>query len=133
MLVGQPPMVKFLPAFHAFSEDTVLVAHNAAFDMPLPAAQGGKHWHPISRPVLDTLLLSAVIHPAQESHRLEAILRAHGEALSWPAFGPWGCHRDRRGPAHDPAAGRDEHPTLGRLGRLRRNLLRPRRVLRVCG
>ncbi|HEX9181429.1 MAG TPA: exonuclease domain-containing protein, partial [Burkholderiales bacterium] len=32
MLKGQPTLDKVLPAFHRFCEDTVLVAHNAAFD-----------------------------------------------------------------------------------------------------
>lgn len=78
MLVGQPPMVKVLPAFHAFSEDTVLVAHNAAFDMRFLQLKQESTGIRFSQPVLDTLLLSAVIHPAQESHRLEAICERMG-------------------------------------------------------
>ncbi len=78
MLVGQPPMVKVLPAFHAFSEDTVLVAHNAAFDMRFLQLKEESTGIRFSQPVLDTLLLSAVIHPAQESHRLEAICERMG-------------------------------------------------------
>ncbi len=78
MLVGQPPMVKVLPAFHAFSEDTVLVAHNAAFDMRFLQLKEESTGIRFSQPVLDTLLLSAVIHPAQESHRLEAICESMG-------------------------------------------------------
>ncbi|MBN8283548.1 exonuclease domain-containing protein [Zoogloea sp.] len=78
MLVGQPPMARVLPAFHAFSEDTVLVAHNAAFDMRFLQLKEESTGIRFSQPVLDTLLLSAVIHPAQESHRLEAICERMG-------------------------------------------------------
>ncbi|MBT9497267.1 MULTISPECIES: exonuclease domain-containing protein [Zoogloea] len=78
MLLGQPPMSKVLPAFHAFAEDTVLVAHNAAFDMRFLQLKEESSGIRFAQPVLDTLLLSAVIHPAQESHRLEAICERMG-------------------------------------------------------
>jgi DNA polymerase III subunit epsilon len=39
----------------------------------VPAAQGKSHRLAFDQPVLDTLLLSAVVHPNQDSHRLEAI------------------------------------------------------------
>jgi DNA polymerase-3 subunit epsilon len=73
MVRGQPTIDQVLPAFHAFAQDTVLVAHNAAFDMrflQLKQAQAGLAF---DHPVLDTLLLSAVVHPNQDSHRLEAL------------------------------------------------------------
>jgi DNA polymerase-3 subunit epsilon len=73
MLVGQPTIDKVLPAFHAFAEDTVLIAHNAAFDMRFLQMKEEATGLRFDQPVLDTLLLSAVIHPSQESHRLEAI------------------------------------------------------------
>ncbi len=73
MLAGQPTIGEVLPRFHAFCEDTVLVAHNAAFDMRFLQLKEEATGISFRQPVLDTLLLSAVIHPSQESHKLEAI------------------------------------------------------------
>jgi len=73
MVRGQPAIDQALPAFHAFARDTVLVAHNAAFDMRFLQLKQERTGIVFDQPVLDTLLLSAVVHPSQESHRLEAI------------------------------------------------------------
>lgn len=73
MVRGQPSIEAVLPAFHAFASDTVLIAHNAAFDMRFLQLKEQATGLRFDQPVLDTLLLSAVIHPNQESHRLEAI------------------------------------------------------------
>ena len=73
MVKGQPTIDQVLPAFHTFAQDTVLVAHNAAFDMRCLQVKEAKTGVVFDHPVLDTLLLSAVLHPNQESHRLEAI------------------------------------------------------------
>ena len=73
MVDGQPRIGAVLPVFHAFAQDTVLVAHNAAFDMRFLQLQEKDTGVAFRQPVLDTLLLSAVVHPQQESHRLEAI------------------------------------------------------------
>ncbi|HXH03924.1 MAG TPA: exonuclease domain-containing protein [Candidatus Competibacteraceae bacterium] len=78
MLRGQPGIEQVLPAFHQFCEDTVLVAHNAAFDMRFLQLKEQATGIAFRQPVLDTLLLSAVIHPHQESHRLEAIAERLG-------------------------------------------------------
>lgn len=83
MLAGQPTIERVLPLFQRFAEDTVLVAHNAAFDMrflQLKEAQTGIRF---IQPVLDTLLLSALVHPghAPDEHRLEQIAARLGVSV----------------------------------------------------
>jgi DNA polymerase-3 subunit epsilon len=78
MLENQPTIDRVLPAFGQFCEDTVLVAHNAAFDMRFLRLKEEATGVRFAQPVLDTLLLSAVIYPDLESHRLEAIAERMG-------------------------------------------------------
>lgn len=84
----QPTLDTMLPAFHAFAQDTVLVPHNAAFDMrflQLKEARTGLHFE---QPVLDTLPLSAVAQPNQESQGLEAFAERLGVTVmrrAWEA------------------------------------------------
>lgn len=73
MLLHQPSIEDVLPRFHRFCENTVLVAHNAAFDMRFLQLKEDKAGVKFSHPVLDTLMLSAVVHPNQTDHTLEAI------------------------------------------------------------
>jgi DNA polymerase-3 subunit epsilon len=77
-LVGQPTIEAVLPRFRRFVEDTVLVGHNAAFDMRFLQLKEAQTGVVFDQPVLDTLLLSAFIHPNLESHSLEAIAQRLG-------------------------------------------------------
>jgi DNA polymerase III subunit epsilon len=83
MLEGQPTIDKVLPAFHAFAADTVLIGHNAAFDMRFLQMKEKLTGLVFDQPVLDTLLLSVVVHPNQDSHRLDVI----AERLNVPVVG----------------------------------------------
>jgi DNA polymerase-3 subunit epsilon len=80
-LAGQPVLREILPGFHRFCEDTVLVAHNAAFDMRFLELAEGDSGVRFTQPVLDTLLLSAVVHPELEDHGIEAIAERLGIAV----------------------------------------------------
>ena len=73
MVLGQPAINAVLSAFHAYAHDTVLVAHNAAFDMRFLQLKEAACGVTFDQPVLDTLLLSDLVHPQQESHGLEAL------------------------------------------------------------
>jgi DNA polymerase-3 subunit epsilon len=78
MLEGQPTIEQVLPQFYRFIEDTVLVAHNAAFDMRLLQLKEAQAGVKFANPVLDTLLLAAVAHPQQEFYNLESVAQRLG-------------------------------------------------------
>ncbi|MDX2258982.1 MAG: exonuclease domain-containing protein [Hyphomicrobiaceae bacterium] len=73
MVQGKPPLSAVLRRFREFVGDSVLVAHNAAFDLrfiELKEAQTGIR---LDRPVLDTVLLSALVHDHTDQHTLDAV------------------------------------------------------------
>lgn len=81
MLEGQPIIETVLPQFYNFTEETVLVGHNVAFDMAMLKAKEESTGIKFTAPVLDTLLLSAVVNPEQDSHNIEAITKRLGVSV----------------------------------------------------
>ncbi|UWQ34888.1 3'-5' exonuclease [Leisingera sp. M527] len=73
MVQGAPDIAEAARAFHRFASDAVIVAHNAPFDMAFlhrHAKRTGVSW---DQPVLDTVLLSAVLFGASQNHTLDAL------------------------------------------------------------
>ena len=73
MVRGKPPIAEAGRRFHAFARDSVIVAHNAPFDMAFlhrHKAAMGVDW---DHPILDTVLLSAVLFGASQTHTLDAL------------------------------------------------------------
>lgn len=73
MLVGKPTIDAVLPLFHKFVANTILVGHNVAFDLRMLQVKEALSGVRFVNPVLDTMLLSAVVHPAQDDHSVEAL------------------------------------------------------------
>jgi len=79
MVADAPSMKEVYPQFIEFVGDSVLVAHNAAFDkkcLDLAAAETGLPQ--IDNPILDTLFLSYGIHEGTEGHSLDAMAERMG-------------------------------------------------------
>jgi len=81
LLVGQPRIEQVLAQFWHFAEDTVLVGHNAAFDMRFFQLKEASSGIKFEQPVLDTLLLAAVVQPSASSQALEEVAGRLGIAV----------------------------------------------------
>jgi DNA polymerase-3 subunit epsilon len=73
MVAEAPGVETVLPAFHVFAQDSVLIAHNAAFDMTFLAKYRARAGVRFDQPVLDTVLLAALVFGTQESLTLDAL------------------------------------------------------------
>ncbi|MBC8441262.1 MAG: hypothetical protein H8D87_16435 [Deltaproteobacteria bacterium] len=78
MLKGKPDIETILPLFKIYTYDTVLVGHNLAFDMKMLKVKEKLTNTVFSNPILDTLLLSALLHPINTQHDMENIARRLG-------------------------------------------------------
>ena len=78
MVREKPTIGTVIPAFKTFTSNTVLLGHNLAFDMKMIKIKEPLTGIRFENPVLDTLLLSAVLHPVHQQHDLENIARRLG-------------------------------------------------------
>ena len=91
MVLGAPDIATAGRSFHSFARDAVIVAHNAPFDMAFLRRHAGRMQVDWDHPILDTVLLSAVVFGASETHTLDALCDRLGvtipEALRHTALG----------------------------------------------
>ncbi|KPQ07147.1 MAG: DNA polymerase III subunit epsilon [Rhodobacteraceae bacterium HLUCCA12] len=73
MVRGAPTLPEVAARFHRFAQGAVLVAHNAPFDLAFLRRAEDAIGARFDHPVLDTVLLSAVVFGQTEEHALDAL------------------------------------------------------------
>ncbi|MGX7058842.1 PolC-type DNA polymerase III [Vagococcus humatus] len=82
MVQGSKSEEEVIRLFQDFCQDTILVAHNASFDMGFLNTTYEKYGIPEStNPVIDTLELSRLLHPTWKSHRLNTLAKKYNVNL----------------------------------------------------
>ncbi|KHD44738.1 PolC-type DNA polymerase III [Streptococcus hongkongensis] len=81
-LVGAKPLQQVLEEFQEFCKDTVLVAHNASFDVGFMNANYARAGLPlITQPVIDTLEFARNLYPEYKRHGLGPLTKRFQVAL----------------------------------------------------
>lgn len=81
MLVNEPLIQDVLPKFYKFIENSIMVAHNANFDMAFLRNNFKKIGIDFEKPYIDTLELSRIFHPNVRSHSLGKVAKRLGVSL----------------------------------------------------
>lgn len=82
MVADAPSVSEALTRFHRFAEGSVLVAHNAPFDMTFLRRAEPAIGKRFDMPILDTVLLSAVVFSQHAEHTLDALTHRLGITIS---------------------------------------------------
>lgn len=78
-VAGKPPIAEVLPRFAQFVQDSVLIAHNAEFDVLFLGQEIARGAPPMpSVAVIDTVEISRALRPDLPNHKLETISKAIG-------------------------------------------------------
>ena len=78
MVAEAPDIVAVGRRFHKFAEGAVLVAHNAPFDMDFLRRKQILIQRAFDNPVLDTVLMSAMVFGGAEDHSLDGLTHRLG-------------------------------------------------------
>jgi DNA polymerase-3 subunit epsilon len=81
MVAEAPTIAEVGRRFHRFAAGSVLVAHNAPFDLEFLRRHEAEIGHRFDHPVLDTVLLSAIVFGQHETHTLDALTERLGIAI----------------------------------------------------
>ncbi|HLR35760.1 MAG TPA: PolC-type DNA polymerase III [Tissierellales bacterium] len=75
LVKNEPKVNEILPEFYEFIKDTILVAHNASFDIGFIRENFFKIGINITNPVLDTLGLTRALFPQLKSYKLDRVAK----------------------------------------------------------
>lgn len=82
MVRDAPGVLEALERFRVFSQGAVLVAHNAPFDMEFLRRRERELGNRFDNPILDTVLLSAIVFGQAETHTLDALAERLGLSIA---------------------------------------------------
>jgi DNA polymerase-3 subunit epsilon len=81
-VAGKPGLIQVLPEFRAYAGESVLVGHNAAFDLKFLTLKEAAAGVRFDNPVLDTMLVSSMLDGAEEDHSLDALCDRYGISIT---------------------------------------------------
>ena len=81
MVMDAPAIEEVLPRFLEFCEGTVLVAHNASFDISFIRENAERQSLPFDYTYVDTVGIARVLLPHQAKHTLDAVCKSPGISL----------------------------------------------------